>query len=112
MSGDKNKGRRVFLSEHPVGPWTCVVCNEPITEKGKSNRGLQVHHKDKDIGNNRLDNLEPLHGGCHGRHHYPERQDSMEAGHRTPEARQRRSALTTIQWQNNRDVMMASLRRS
>jgi len=34
---------------------------------------LQVHHKDKDKNNNKLDNLEILCPNCHSREHYSEK---------------------------------------
>lgn len=77
-NGDGDYHRTVFLSAYP-GPWVCVECNKSILVLGRQSDSLSVHHVNEDKLDNRLDNLVPMHNGCHKRHHATGRVLSSEA---------------------------------
>lgn len=65
-----NKHKRIFL-EHFEEPYACVYCGNVIEKIfGRESDSLAVHHGDGDNTNNSVENLKPMHMGCHPKHHH------------------------------------------
>lgn len=58
ISKIRDKARRVYI-QHKGNP-VCVQCSNPVAD---------VHHKNEDIKDNRIENLEALCRSCHISHH-------------------------------------------
>jgi 5-methylcytosine-specific restriction endonuclease McrA len=73
----KSKGRvpgrtrKVFVTQHGQGPWSCCVCSEEIMKFGRSTYDGNIHHLDDDATNDIPDNLVIAHTICHQRHFHP-----------------------------------------
>jgi len=73
--------REIFFNHYGYeGPWTCVYCEkEIIVGYGRLDISLVVHHVDEDRSNNELENLNPMHRDCHGKHHQTGQTHSEES---------------------------------
>lgn len=61
---DERKYREIFFAWNGPGPYECDLCKENVDFWS-----VLIHHKNHDEGDHRLVNLQPLHRGCHTRHH-------------------------------------------
>jgi hypothetical protein len=57
--------RRVFFHSNPTPPWICTECDVDMWHREE----VAIHHIDEDPSRNCLENLAPLHFGCHTRLH-------------------------------------------
>ena len=60
---------RSFIAANGEGPWNCSSCGEEILKIGKRSRDGAIHHKNENKHDNRAENLEMHHFGCHRRLH-------------------------------------------
>src|SRR3990167_3751136 len=54
------EARKLFLASGKL-----LIC-----ENCQTTKKIQIHHKDKDYKNQDINNLQPLCGECHAKHHY------------------------------------------
>lgn len=59
------KHHRAFFAANGEGPWNCASCGEIILKIGRHSREGAVHHINEDKHDNRAENLEIHHFGCH-----------------------------------------------
>lgn len=65
------RARKVWITAHGSGPWSCGSCDELVPKIGRRRGEGHVHHCDGDDANNDLSNLEVLHQRCHALIHIP-----------------------------------------
>jgi hypothetical protein len=86
---------RVFFGEYGDNPpWTCELCGDPILMRGQSSEALNVHHINKDVTDNRLENLMATHHRCHISHHFK----GVPVGPMAAEQRERLSEAQQLRW--------------
>ena len=64
------EARKLFLASGKL-----LIC-----ENCQTTKNIQIHHKDKDYKNQDINNLQPLCGKCHAKHHYPEKKEHFHGG--------------------------------
>jgi hypothetical protein len=60
---------RVYFAAYGAGPWSCARCRLPVFAIGRDRGKGNIHHKNHDHDDNRLENLEMLHHECHTMEH-------------------------------------------
>lgn len=93
QAGDR-KFREVFFAFNGSGPYSCEICGEEVDFWS-----VLIHHRNHDHDDNRLENLGPVHRGCHTKHHSTGRdigkKHSESTRQKMSEAQSRRWANTT-----------------
>lgn len=91
------RAQKAFFAFNGSGPYECVFCGEevlgpwadPGNVHGRESRSLLIHHRNHVRKDDRPENLEPAHYGCHTRHHMREGGGAKagKASWQTPEQR-------------------------
>jgi len=60
--------RELFFAHNGPGPYDCFHCHTEVDFSS-----VTVHHVDDDHDNNAIENLVPMHNGCHRQYHATKR---------------------------------------